>query len=541
VTPPAERGSRRPETTEEREARRLKVHPPQRLAHSGAGMIATAHWEATRAGRAILEQGGNAVDAAVAAAFALGVCEPQASGLGGQTMMLIHLAEPRRRIALDGSSRAPNRATPQSLDSDERRRGHRATTVPSTPATLAWALKHYGTRPLDAVLAPAIALAEEGVAVSELLSALMQREARWLRRHGAGEVYLKGGRRPHPVGSVLRQPALAATLSRLARDGIEDFYCGGIAREIHEDMQAHGGLLHLDDLARIPWPIERRPVGSRFGNLRVATFPPPGAGRVLIEMLHLLECFPQRRWDPDTPEGALLLAGIMQQAARDRQDRPFDPEFYPQVRGQRMLSRDYAERTARSLRKRLRTRGETTHLSVMDRFGNAVALTQSIERVFGACALAPGLGFLYNDYLSAFEHEDIGHPYYLRPNAVPWASVAPTIVYRGRNPRLVVGSPGSERIVTSLFQVLVRLLTHKPYEAVDAPRLHCSPEGKVSLEASRFRDDIPPLLRRHGFEIDEREPYSFYLGCVQLVMRDRTGFVGVADPRRDGSAAGPAA
>jgi len=175
----------------------------------------------------------------------------------------------------------------------------------------------------------------------------------------------------------------------------------------------------------------------------------------------------------------------------------------------------------------------------MDRHGNVVALTQSIERVYGACAVTPELGFLYNDYMSAFEYDDISHPYYLRPNAVPWASVAPTIVFRGRQPWLAIGSPGSERITPSIFQVLIRLLYLTPFAAVDAPRLHCRLDGTVALEASRMRDDIPAALERHGFKVDARDPYSFYMGCVQLVMQEHEEFIGVADPRRDGAAGGP--
>jgi gamma-glutamyltranspeptidase/glutathione hydrolase len=175
----------------------------------------------------------------------------------------------------------------------------------------------------------------------------------------------------------------------------------------------------------------------------------------------------------------------------------------------------------------------------MDRYGNVVALTQSIERVYGACAASPELGFLYNNYMLAFEDEDITHPYYLRPNAVPWASVAPTIIFKERKPWVAVGSPGSARIVSSIAQVLLRLKNQLPFEAVDAPRLHCSVEGTVSLEAARMRTDIPVALERHGFRIDVRDPYSFYLGCVQMVMRDGDKFTGVADPRRDGSAGGP--
>jgi gamma-glutamyltranspeptidase/glutathione hydrolase len=176
----------------------------------------------------------------------------------------------------------------------------------------------------------------------------------------------------------------------------------------------------------------------------------------------------------------------------------------------------------------------------MDGSGNSVALTQSIERVYGSFSACPELGFLYNNYMSAFEYRDITHPYYLRPNAVPWASVAPTLVFKGQQPWMAIGSPGSERIVSAILQVLLRLERGTtPFDAVEAPRMHCSIQGKVSLEATRMRDDIPPLLRRHGFDIDVRDPYSFYLGCVQLVLREGGDFVGVADPRRDGSAGGP--
>lgn len=411
--------------------------------------------------------------------------------------------------------------------------------MPSTPATLGYALERYGTRPLKAILEPAVDLAERGYRITELQRALTRRERKELRRGTAAEFFLRNGRTPYPAGSLFRQPVLAETLRRIARLGIKSFYTGRIARCIHQDMMRNHGLIRRDDLAQIPWPIERRPLSGRFGTLRVLTFPPPGAGRTLIEMLNILSNFPERKRDPDTPEGAVLLAAIIRQAFRDRRDRPRDPNFYAQVEEKRMISRDYAKQAARRIRKTLATHGETTHLSVADATGNVVALTQSIERVYGSCCASPELGFLYNDYMSAFEYEDISHPYYLRPNASPWASVAPTIVFRGSRPWLAIGSPGSERITPSILQVLLRLGRHTPFEAVDAPRLHCSIDGVVSLEGSRMRDDIPVALQRHGFEIRERDPYAFYLGCVQLVMRDRQGWIGVADPRRDGAASGP--
>ena len=141
--------------------------------------------------------------------------------------------------------------------------------------------------------------------------------------------------------------------------------------------------------------------------------------------------------------------------------------------------------------------------------------------------------------MSAFSYKDITHPNYLRPAAVPWASVAPTIVFRGSRPWVAIGSPGSERITSAIMQVLMRLQYQSPYDAVSAPRLHCSVGGRVSLEASRMRNDIPRLLEKRGFKVDLRDPYSFYLGSVQLVVSEKGEFIGVADPRRDGSAAGP--
>lgn len=517
-------------------ARRVR---PQRVAASREGMVASAHYEATAAGAEMLAAGGNAIDSAVATAFALGVCEPAASGLGGQTMALIHLAETGKTLALDGSSRAPNRATPGSLDSVERLQGHRATTVPSTPAVLSYLLETYGRLKLPQILAPAIQLAEDGYIVSELQHGLAKKVAKNLRQGPARELFLSKGTRPYRPGQRFYQPVLAKTLRALARRGVKDFYTGQIARAIHRDMQRNGGLLHRDDLAQIPRPIERRPVRCRFGNMRVVTFPPPGAGRTLVEALNILSQFPERRRDPETPEGAVLLAETIRRAFIDRTDRPYDPNFYPQVQNRLMLSADYAKLVAKQVRQRVEGRGETTHLSVMDSEGNVVALTQSIERVYGSCVASPDLGFLYNDYMSAFEYDDISHPYYLRPNAVPWASVAPTIVFRGKRPWLAIGSPGSERIVSAIMQVLLRLGRQSPYDAVAAPRLHCSLKGKVSIEASRMRDDIPAALADRGFEVDVRDDYSFYLGCVQLVIRDKDVFTGVADPRRDGSAGGP--
>jgi len=511
-------------------------HKIQRVAVSPHGMIASQHYLATEAGARILKEGGNAVDAAVTAALTLAVCEPAASGLGGQTFMLIYNAKTKKTIALDGSSRAPNRAVPNTIPWEECQRGYKATTVPSTPITLSYALERYGSIEWQKAIGPAIRLAEEGIEISELQRRLTRKVRKILKEKGAGQFFLKNNKKTYRAGERFCQPVLADTLKRLMKKGVDDFYHGRIARYIHRDMIKNKGLIRKDDLAQMIGPIERKPVSCMFGEKKVVTFPPPGAGRTLIEMLNIVSHFPPKFRDPDTPEGAIYIANIIRHAFRDRHDRPFDPAFYSQVSDRKMISTDYAALVA----KRIKSGGDTTHLSVMDKYGNAVGLTQSIERVFGSCAATPELGFLYNNYMMAFEYEDIKHPYYMRPNAVPWASVAPTIIFIDKKPVMVIGSPGSERITSSIFQVLLRLDRQSPFQAVDAPRLHCSLNGKVSLEASRMRDDIPVALENNGFDVDVRDPYSFYLGSVQLVIKDGDSFIGVADPRRDGSAKGPA-
>ncbi len=511
----------------------------QRVAASKAGMVATQNYCATDIAVKILENGGNAADAAVAAAFALGVCEPAASGLGGQTMVLLYDAEKKQTIALDGSSRAPHRVPPGKLAKSETLRGYCATTVPSTPAVLGYLLKQYGSFDLRDILQPVIDLASTGYKVTELQNSLTEREAHHLQKGSAGIFFLTDDKTPYAVGSTFKQPVLAKTLNQIADKGVEDFYQGDIAQKIHEDMQANDGFLHLDDLAQIPWPIERKPLSCRFGGMRVHTFGEPGAGRTLVEMLNVISLIPEQLRLPDTPKGALYLAEVIRRANLDRNDRPYDPNFYPQVQGKRMLKAEYAKLVAGQIKSRFKGHGDTTHLSVMDKKGNVVALTQSIERVYGSFSASPELGFLYNNYMSAFEYEDITHPHYLRPAAVPWASVAPTIVFKGRKPWLAIGSPGSERIASAILQVLLRLQNHSPYDAVAAPRFHCSVKGKVSMEASRMRNDIPVVLEKYGYSLDLRDPYSFYMGCVQLVLRNKNEYIGVADPRRDGTAGGP--
>lgn len=518
-------------------------------------MVASAFPDATQAGVEMLAQGGNAADAACAVGFALGVCEPQASGLGGQTVALLHCNG--LTTALDGSSRVPSLAHTERIERErELRLGYRAATVPSTPATFAWMHQRYGRLPWREVLQPAIRIAREGYAITQLQHELQTRELAQFQRIAScsgARYFLHPDGRPYEAGELFRQPDLAALLELIARDGVTAFYHGDVAAQIDADMRQNDGFLRAEDLALIPWPIERRALSRRYRSVRIASMPPPGAGRILLLVMMMLNHLRSSTLAHPQPSTWHYIAETFRKAFLRRIDRPFDPNAYAQVRNKTLLSRSYARGLADSILEEIdpllptvdpehADPDETTHFSVMDDSGNAIAVTQSIELAYGAKAAADGLGFLYNNYLSALDTEDPAHPYYLRPNAVPWSTAAPTIVFREAQPWIALGSPGSERIFSSLAQVLTRVVdTSLPIDqAIAGPRLHCSIGGKLSVEQERFDPHVVEYLAQTGYQIDPRDSFAFYLGCVQATLRRQTGpgFQGAADPRRDGSAAG---
>ena len=521
---------------------------------SGArGIVATAHPEATQAGIEMLSLGGNAIDAACAAGLALGVCEPQASGIGGQSLGLVHFEG--RTFAVDGSSRAPSLAHIERIEKGEERLGHRATTVPSTLATYAWLSEHYGRLPWSEVLQPSIRIAREGYAITELQHTLQNQSLAAFESEpsSSGARYFLGAdNTPLSVGHLFRQPDLAEVFSAVADRGVEEFYLGDIAAQIDDDMKRNDGFLRRDDLALIPWPIERRVLSRRYRGYLVSSMPPPGAGRTLLLVLMILGNLRSGFLGGSSLERHHFVSEAFRKAFLTRKDRPFDPNTYPQIPEKTMMSRAFAAELAHSIAGEMDAtlplkdppgeNADTTHFAVMDEAGNAVTMTQSVELVYGSKAAADGLGFLYNNYMSALETSSPAHPYYLRPNAIPWSSAAPTIVFRRGKPWLALGSPGSERIFSTVAQVLMHVIdgSRTLTEAMEAPRLHCSIGGRVSLEADRFDSAVGEYLESMGYEVDPRDQYAFYLGCAQAVLKRQTGegFQGVADVRRDGTAAG---
>ncbi len=518
-------------------------------------MVSTASKPATLAGVKVLKKGGNAVDAAVASAVALGVSEPQGSGMGGQTMIMLSVNG--RSIAIDGSSRAPSLAHASSIRGEDHSVGYRATTVPSTPATLAYLHREYGKLKWKEVIEPAIEIAEDGFPITPLQNLLQKRELETLNNvpSRSGARYFLNNNQPYKPEEIFKQPHLASMLKRIAENGVEEFYTGQTAKMIDADMRENGGLLRYDDLVLIPWPQVRRPLTGYFRGLKIDTMPPPGAGKPLLFVLSLLDFVPPNFKYEEEFKKDLLLVHILRKALLERDGKPYHPIFSPYTDKEKdLFNREYVKTTMEEILDKLEIMllpavptpdeqsGETTHMSVIDSSGMAVSLTQSVERVYGSKAAAEGLGFLYNNYLSDFEYEKPEHPYYLRPNHPPWATVSPTLVYRNDKIWIAVGSPGSERVLSAITQFLLNIteLDMSIDEAVKAPRLHCSLGGLISLEAERFPANLPAYLESKGYRIQRYEPYSFYLGALHVVLKrhDEKGFQGVADLRRDGMAAG---
>src|SRR5271166_5541975 len=428
------------------------------------GAAATAFPLATDAALSALQAGGNAVDAAVAAAWTLSVCEPSASGLGGQSTLLIRRSNGTTFI-IDGHSYAPSRVSIYTVDERQQRVGHRACAIPSTPATLEYAQRRYGVLTPAAVLGPAIEAAEEGYAITPL----QHRQASWFGRQmqvspGIAKLFLVNGA-PPPVGHQLRQPELARTLCRLATEGIGDFYRGEIAQQIVDDMQSNGGLLSANDLANCSLPVEREPLESSYRGLQVFSAPSPGGGRNLLFALKLIErLLPGGidSADDDIWHEAIALATYCTFRQRDRKatqsygcvDETADE--LPSEAEIRRLVKQLHRQGALLQMDGDEGPGDTTHLTVADAEGNVVALTQSIQSVFGAKVAHPELGFAYNNYLWTCPR--YSHPNQLAPGSMPRSNAAPTIITEQRegrsNPILAVGAAGSRRIISALLQTI---------------------------------------------------------------------------------------
>ncbi|WP_434419439.1 gamma-glutamyltransferase [Nannocystis pusilla] len=530
------------------------------------GMVVASSNEAARVGAQILAEGGNAIDAAVAIQFALGVAEPGFSGIGGGGFMMIYDASADAVTVIDSRERAPASAKPkmflnkngEPIPFAKRRTLGVAIGVPGALAAAEYARAEFGTRSLADLIAPSIELADHGVIVSRLMAAsIVEHQAVLAANPAASALFLPGGK-PLTIGQLLVQPELADTLRLIADEGIDAFYHGPIGEAFVAEVEAAGGGMKMSDLDRYQITVDD-PVRGKYGDYEIVTAAPPSSGGLtVLQFLDILERLDIGQYPFDSSLRYHLVMKAMHLAFADRNAYLGDPEFVdiplagwlaPKYIKKRAALIDLAENTcpvppgaitgaapAPAPVELLSGDPQTTHVNVADRWGNLVTFTVTIEQHYGTGRLLPGYGFFLNNELTDFDPLP-GRPNSPAPDKRPLSSMAPTLVFQGGEPVYVLGSPGGPRIISAVAQVLLDLLEYglDLEQAIAKPRVYSA----LCNEKARWESDLPQAVRDELAALGHRfrdEPLE--VGDVGVIAIDGGTYVGVADPRRDGVAVG---
>jgi gamma-glutamyltranspeptidase/glutathione hydrolase len=496
------------------------------------GMVVSANAIASQVGAAMLEAGGSAVDAAVATAFALAVVHPAAGNIGGGGFLLYRPArgEP---VVYDFRETAPGAATPTMFLKDGRydeARHHEsalAVGVPGTVAGLHLAWRDGGRLPWERLLEPAIALAREGFMVSAGLAGSLRKVLPQMAPYPASVAQFSRDGEPYELGDLLQQPDLAKTLERIAKKGPSGFYEGDVAGRVEKEMQARGGLITREDLEG--YRAKRRaPVRGSYRSYEVLAAPPPTSGGVvLLEMLNVLEGYDLVKMGFGSADYVHHLAEAMRRAFADRARYLGDPDFVPDLPVPRLVSKEYAATLRRTIRDDRASvsspttfewpaeSAETTHVSVVDKDGDAVALTTTLEESYGSKIVVPGAGFLLNNEMGDFNAGPgltdarglIGtEPNLAAPGKRMLSSMAPTILVRDGRAFLVVGSPGGRTIPNTVLQVILNVVDFRMnvQEAIDAPRIdHEWLPDVIRFERWGLSPDTQARLAAQGHHLEE--------------------------------------
>ena len=539
-----------------------RFHPVQ----GSQGMVATSHTLATEVALKVLKDGGNAIDAAVTAGFALAVTQPRSGNIGGGGFLVYSPGNGDAPEAIDYRETAPAAATEtmfQDQDgnvvSERSRFSHKAAGVPGTVAGLALALERHGTLSLSQALAPAIRLAREGFVVPHRFTEGLEQARDRLERWPATRTtfYKKDGSAPQP-GEVFRQPELADTLQRIAEQGVKGFYEGETAQLIVAEMRRGEGLITLEDLRNYE-PAVRQPVHGTYRGFDIYSMSPPSSGGThIVQILNILEDYPIGEWGHNSANTIHHMAEAMKLAYADRSEYLGDTDFVA-VPLEGLTSKGYADQLRTSIKADKarpaseiapgkpgpRESPETTHFSVVDRWGNAVSNTYTINFSYGSGITVAGAGFLLNNEMDDFSAKPgVPNAYGLiggeankvEPGKRMLSSMSPTIVRKDDRNFLVTGSPGGSRIITTTLQVIMNVIDHNMniQTAVSAPRIHHQwlPD-EIRVEQGISPDTLD-LLRARGHTINTGSA----MGAIQSILIGEDGTLyGGADPRRSTSSA----
>jgi gamma-glutamyltranspeptidase / glutathione hydrolase len=535
----------------------VAVDVSARSQQSTSGLVMADSDLASQAGMEILKRGGNAVDAAIATALALSVVDQASSGLGGGGFMVIYRAKDKKSFALDFRETAPAASRRELYMKDGKPvpaaslTGPLAVAVPGEAAGLIEAHKKFGTLPLAVLAAPAVKLAADGFPLDATLRIAIERGVNNLKRFAdLGRVYMPNGEVPKE-GEPIRQPQLAATIKAIAQQGSEVFYRGWIAEAIVDMVKKEGGVMTLDDLKNYK-AVWREPlIGSYRGRTVIAMPPPSSGGVALLQMLNVVEGYKFDQFKHNSAPYLHLLAEAMKHAFADRAEYLGDPDFVhvpirkltdksyaTWVRGHISPDKTYGP-TYYGYYNYNGEKGSTTHFSVIDRYGNAVACTQTVNTRFGSKLLVPKAGIVLNNEIDDFAiHGDTGNVYglignqanSLQPSKRPLSSMAPTIIVNGGRAEIVVGASGGPRIINATFQTILNLLEFKmPVRAaVESARIHhqwmpdrLSVEAGIAAEPKKELEKLGHALRAQSA-----------LGVVQAITWDGVTMNGAADSRK---------
>lgn len=529
------------------------------------GMVAAQDRLAAEVGRDILKRGGNVVDAAVATGFALAVTHPQAGNIGGGGFMLIKLADREDVIAIDYREMAPAGATRDmflneagEVDNQRARFSHLSAGVPGSVMGLTAALEKYGSMPLKEVMAPAIRLAEKGFPVTDALADALGEYSERFRRDPSSVAYFTRGGAALEKGDILVQKDLARTLKAIAKSGAEGFYEGPVADLIVAEMAANGGLITHEDLKDYK-AVERPAVVGSYRGYDVISMPPPSSGGVhLVEMLNVLEGFDLAALGHNSADYLGLLVETMRRAYADRSAYLGDPDFFDvPVAG--LTSLDYAARLRAGIDPKRATKSadiapglgpvgeseQTTHYSVMDKEGNAVAVTTTLNFTFGSSFSVNGAGFLLNNEMDDFSAKPGtpngygllgGQANEIGPKKRPLSSMTPTIVVKDGKAVFATGTPGGSTIINIVLQNVINILDFgmNPMQANAAPKIHhqwqpdrITAEPGISLDTIRIMEERGFIFSRSETGALQQRP----MGRTNTVMLHDGTLLGAADPR----------
>lgn len=532
-----------------------------------SGMVVSEQKLASDVGRDILRQGGNAIDAAVAVGYALAVVDPCCGNIGGGGFMTIHLAD-GKNVFINFREKAPLAAKTNlfldkkgNLIPNKSTQGYLAVGVPGTPLGLETALKKYGTMTRQTVMAPAIRLARKGYVLTPYDAALIAKyQTQFMQQENVAAIFLKKNQ-PPKANTRLVQTDLANTLKNLADEGPTYFYNGPIAATIVENSKAHGGILKLKDFEDYTVQ-ELAPVTCTYRGYTIISAPPPSSGGVtLCEMTNILEKYPLETYGLLSAESVHYMTEAMRIAFRDRNNQLGDPDFISNPT-EKLTSKPYAEKVRQKILESKATPDaytsvaiphestNTTHYSVIDKFGNAVSVTYTLNSYFGAGVIAGNTGFFLNDEMDDFATKPgtanqfglvQGKANAIQPGKRPLSSMTPTIVTKNQKVFLVLGSPGGPRIITATLEAILNVIDYKMniLAAIDAPRFHHQWQpDRIDTEPQAFSKETTEKLIAMGYQVN---PLPTTWSAVEAILVDpETGIIyGANDIRRpSGKASG---